>query len=79
MNSELKRRRKGQDFGCLGVESCDLTCSQLAAIIEGGTALSGVHGTGHHHPRVVHCHPRALPWAAATPFRISGITLSSEL
>jgi hypothetical protein len=38
---ERKRRRKGQGFGCSGVKSCNLTRSQIAAIVEGGNALFG--------------------------------------
>ena len=67
-----EKEKKMTSYGCPGVRSCNLTCSQLVAIVEGGTALSGVHRTGHRHPGVV-------SGAVATPFRISGITLSSEL
>jgi hypothetical protein len=69
---KVEKEKKRLGFGCLGVKSCNLTCSQFAAIVEGGTALSNVHRTGH-------CHPRAMLGATATPFRISDITLSSEL
>jgi hypothetical protein len=68
----VEKEKKRLGFGCPGIESCNLTCSQLAAIVEGGTALANVHRTGH-------CHPRAMLGATTTPFRILGITLSSEL
>jgi hypothetical protein len=76
VNLELKRRRKGQVFSCSRVESCNLTRSQLTAIVEGGTALFGVHKTGHRHPRGWQ---GWWPKIAVRPFCISGITLSSEL
>jgi hypothetical protein len=53
INSELKRWRKGQGFGCPGVRSCYLNLGQLVAIVEGGTALSSVHQTRHHQPRAI--------------------------
>ena len=58
-----EKEKKSASYGCPGVGSCNLTCSQLAAIVGGGTALFGVHRTVHRHPRVVHHHPMAVPGA----------------
>ena len=56
-------------YGCPSVRSCNLTRSQIAAIIEGGTALSGGQNMGTTTHRVLHRHPRAVP-------KNSSITLS---
>ena len=53
-----EKEKKRTSYGCPGVRSCNITCSQLAAIVGGGIALFGVHRTGHHHPRAV---PRVVP------------------
>jgi hypothetical protein len=68
----VEKEKKRARFWLSRVRSCNLTWNELAAIVEGGTALFGVHRTGHRHPR-------AVSGAVAIPFRISSITLSSEL
>jgi hypothetical protein len=54
IKSELKRRRKGQGFGCSRVRSCNLTRSQITAIVEGGTALFGGQKVGTTTARACH-------------------------
>ena len=52
-----EKEKKRASYGCLGVGSCNLTHSQIATIIEGGTALSGGQKVGTTTHRVVHHHP----------------------
>ena len=56
-----EKEKKMASYGCLGVGSCNLTHSQIAAIIEGCTALFGGQKVGTATPRAVHHHPRAVP------------------
>ena len=56
-----EKEKKSASFGCSGVRSCNLTRSQIVAIVEGGTALSSGQKVGTATPRAVHHHPRAVP------------------
>ena len=56
-----EKEKKRASYGCSTVGSCNLTHSQIVAIIEGVTALSGGQKVGTATPRVVHRHPRAVP------------------
>ena len=48
-----EKEKKMASYGCPGVRSCNLTHSQIAAIIEGGTALSSGQKVGTATPRAV--------------------------
>jgi hypothetical protein len=48
-----EKEKKRPSYGCPGVGSCNLTRSQIGAITEGGTALSGGQKVGTNTPRVV--------------------------
>jgi hypothetical protein len=52
-----EKDKKSASYGCLGVESSNPTHSQIVAIVEGGTSLSGGQKVGTATPRVVHHHP----------------------
>jgi hypothetical protein len=67
-----EKEKKSASYGCPGVGSCSLTHSQIAAIVEGGTALSSGQKVGT--TTLGRC-----PKIAVAPFRISGITPSSKL
>ena len=53
-----EKEKKMASYGCPGVESCNLTRSQITAIIEGGTVLFQWPKSRHRHPRAV---PGAVP------------------
>jgi hypothetical protein len=67
-----ENEKKRASYGCLGVGSCNLTCSQIATFIEGGTTLSGGLKMGT--ATLGRC-----PKTASTPFCSLSITPSFEL
>ena len=67
-----ENEKKRASYGCSRVGSCNLTRSQIAAIIECGTALSDGQKVGN--AILGRCQK-----TVTTPFRISGITPNSKL
>jgi hypothetical protein len=53
MSTSKPFEKKSASYGCPGVESCNLTRSQIAAIVEGGTILSDGQKVGTATPRAV--------------------------
>ena len=67
-----EKEKKRASYGCPGVRSCNLTRSQITAIVVGGTALFGGQKVGT--TTLGRC-----PKIVAAPFHISGITPSFEI